>query len=486
MAERKVVPFHLTKLDPEGRTFEGYASTFRNPQLDQPDLTGDMVIRGAFAKTLVERGGKIRLLWQHDTSAPIGRIVSAHEDDRGLFVKALVSPTALGTDAMALLKDGAIDSMSIGYDAMPGGTEYAKGSNGTSMRLLKEVRLWEVSLATFPADEQALVTAVKAAVPFKATDKAPEGEAWSAPTLSDFTDKTWGDLTDAEKRGIMAHYAWTANNPPESFGDLKFPHHRPSDMAVVWAACGNAMARMSQAQIPDADMAGVRSHLAGHYRQFDKPMPGEASAKAFRASDFVTSFNQELTRQGLWEAHWRIEPAFDSAIDSILSDEAMDGAAKLAMIGSSCTQYGQALTDWAARVIAVSGKAAGEPSEVKVGRRLSTSSVNKIRAALAALTELLGEEPAQNDSDITDEPAKQDDKAAALTVSGNTVTGTAPGVTIGQVAVTDTASAKAGPGASSPTADAAGPNAQPPTSNDAPQLDIDAEIKSLEALLEAA
>jgi hypothetical protein len=161
MPEHKIVPFELTKVDTDGRTFEGYASTFRNPEKDQPDLTGDMVVSGAFKKSLAERGGKVRMLWQHDPSQPIGKFQELREDQRGLYVKGVVSDTRLGRDCLALLKDRAIDSMSIGYDALPGGTEYVKMAGGKSVRLLKEIRLWEVSLVTFPADEQAKVTAVK-------------------------------------------------------------------------------------------------------------------------------------------------------------------------------------------------------------------------------------------------------------------------------------------------------------------------------------
>jgi len=141
MTEHKTVPFELTKVDADGRTFEGYASTFRNPDKDQPDHTGDMVVPGAFKKSLAERGGKVRMLWQHDPSQPIGKFQELREDNRGLFVKGVISDTRLGRDCLALLKDRAIDSMSIGYDALPGGTEYVKGANGKSVRLLKEIKL---------------------------------------------------------------------------------------------------------------------------------------------------------------------------------------------------------------------------------------------------------------------------------------------------------------------------------------------------------
>jgi hypothetical protein len=72
-------------------------------------------------------------------------------------------------------------------------------------------------------------------------EKASEATAWSKPSLTDFTDKAWEDLSDTEKRHIAGHFAWSKDNPPESFGDLKLPHHRAQDGAVVWSGVKAAM-----------------------------------------------------------------------------------------------------------------------------------------------------------------------------------------------------------------------------------------------------
>jgi hypothetical protein len=108
---------------------------------------------------------------------------------------------------------------------------------------------------------------------------APEGEGWEAPALEDFTSEQWEDLSDAEKRRIAKHFAWARSMPPEVYGDLKLPHHRPSDGAVVWRGVANAAARLPQTNLPEADMAKVRTHLGRHYRQFDRTPPWEEDAK---------------------------------------------------------------------------------------------------------------------------------------------------------------------------------------------------------------
>lgn len=106
-------------------------------------------------------------------------------------------------------------------------------------------------------------------------ETAPEDTPWEAPDLEDFTDRSWEELSDAEKRRIAGHYAWTPEMPPERFTDLKLPHHRPSDGAVVWNGVVAAAQRLDQTDIPAGDVAGVRDHLASHYRQFGKKPPWE-------------------------------------------------------------------------------------------------------------------------------------------------------------------------------------------------------------------
>lgn len=113
-------------------------------------------------------------------------------------------------------------------------------------------------------------------VPPDVSDKlAPKDTPWEAPTLSDFTDKAWSDLTDDEKRHIAGHYAWAREMPPATFGDLKLPHHRPSDGAVVWRGVANCAARLSQTDIPEADVPKVQAELGKHYKQFGETPPWE-------------------------------------------------------------------------------------------------------------------------------------------------------------------------------------------------------------------
>lgn len=130
-------------------TFEGYASFFNNI-----DSYNDVIEKGAFKKTIKENRSRIKILWQHDISEPIGIPISMYEDDNGLYVKGKISDTDYGRKALTLIKDGVITEMSIGYDVIKDDYTQMKGQK---VRLLKEVRLWEFSPVTFAANDQARI-----------------------------------------------------------------------------------------------------------------------------------------------------------------------------------------------------------------------------------------------------------------------------------------------------------------------------------------
>lgn len=151
--------FTLTDLkmygDEEERKFEGYASTFGNE-----DRHGDIVVNGAFAASLqqhVKEGTMPAMLLHHDMKRPIGKWTSVKEDATGLRVAGTLTKGVRDADeAYALLKDGALNSMSIGY--IPVKEEYDRK---TGANLLQEVKLHEISLVTIPANQAALVSGVK-------------------------------------------------------------------------------------------------------------------------------------------------------------------------------------------------------------------------------------------------------------------------------------------------------------------------------------
>lgn len=140
----------LTALGPD--QFEGYASLF-----NVRDGAGDMVAPGAFAASLRRRGaGEVRMLYQHFAHSPIGVWEKIAEDGRGLYVRGrLTTGIEQARDIRALLADGALNGLSIGFRTV----RAARQAGG---RALLQVDLLEISVVTFPLLAGSQVTAIGA------------------------------------------------------------------------------------------------------------------------------------------------------------------------------------------------------------------------------------------------------------------------------------------------------------------------------------
>jgi HK97 family phage prohead protease len=124
----------------------GYVSRF-----DVADRGGDVVRRQAFVGARAD----VPLLWQHDPSRPIGRVLSLAEDARGLKMVAGISPDCRdGLDALALMRSGSVDGLSFGYRVRS-----ARPRPGGGRELLK-VELIECSVVTLPMHADARVETV--------------------------------------------------------------------------------------------------------------------------------------------------------------------------------------------------------------------------------------------------------------------------------------------------------------------------------------
>src|SRR4051794_40175911 len=150
--ERKFLAEPLNAVDTDG-VFEGYASLF-----GEADLGKDVVVPGAFTDSLKKRNAAgIRLLWQHDPAQPIGRWLRLAEDRRGLRVRGKLNlAVERARDIHALMREGAVDGLSIGFRV-----ERARAERPTGLRRLEKLDLWEISIVTFPMLPGARVETVK-------------------------------------------------------------------------------------------------------------------------------------------------------------------------------------------------------------------------------------------------------------------------------------------------------------------------------------
>ncbi len=144
---------------------EGYAATFDR----EPDSYGDVIAKGAFARTLDEWRAKegdglsIPLLYGHNTDDPmhnIGKVTEAYEDDKGLFVHAEFdadNPTA--QYARKLAAEGRLYQFSFAYAIKGAGMTTL--DDGVDAYELRDLDLYEVSLVQIPANQNAVVTGIK-------------------------------------------------------------------------------------------------------------------------------------------------------------------------------------------------------------------------------------------------------------------------------------------------------------------------------------
>ena len=184
--ERKFYPLQLKRVQRDG-AFEGYASLF-----GREDLGRDVVLRGAFQDSLKKTGaGGIKMLFQHDPNQVIGVWDDIREDGRGLYVRGrLTLEVARAREVLALMREGALDGLSIGFRAVK-----ARRDRRSGVRRLLQIDLWEISIVTFPMLPDARVSGLKTSRPF--VRKAPrerELERWLVRDAG---------LTRSEARALM-------------------------------------------------------------------------------------------------------------------------------------------------------------------------------------------------------------------------------------------------------------------------------------------
>lgn len=150
--KERQIGLQIKSMDDDG-SFEGYGSVF-----DVVDSYNERVAKGAFVRSIEEKGASgIALLWQHRGGEPIGVWEEMREDERGLFMRGnLNMDTQRGREAYALMKQGAIKGLSIGFMVRQSSEDRESG-----ITTLTDIDLWEVSVVTFPANSAAQISAVK-------------------------------------------------------------------------------------------------------------------------------------------------------------------------------------------------------------------------------------------------------------------------------------------------------------------------------------
>lgn len=177
--------FEVREVDTETRTFEGLAVPYNTPT----EINGyrEMFVRGAFGE-----GISGPLYFGHDHrqgGMPVGKIVEARESDEGLHIKAKISKTTKGDDAYTLLRDGAVQSLSVGFTPIESRME-------DDVLVRTAAKFLEVSLTPFSAYETAKVAEVRSADTDKQEETPMETTMDPNADLSEIRES----ITDIERR----------------------------------------------------------------------------------------------------------------------------------------------------------------------------------------------------------------------------------------------------------------------------------------------
>jgi HK97 family phage prohead protease len=133
------------------RTISGVAVPW-NTEATVSDGTRVMFERGSLA----EAGKKPKLLKYHDDTAPVGIVTSRLDTEKGMLFTARISATSEGNDMLELIKDGAVDAVSVGVNPI----DYRFNDDG--VMVISRGDWVELSLVTAPAFRGATITEVAA------------------------------------------------------------------------------------------------------------------------------------------------------------------------------------------------------------------------------------------------------------------------------------------------------------------------------------
>ena len=264
--ETKDFMFDIKSVEDNG-IVEGYAAVFGNK-----DLGNDIIDPGAFKKTINERKN-VPLLWYHQPPEVLGLVFEMEEDNKGLKSRSQINlDTQLGREKFSLIRQGAIKGMSIGFEAIKEVWE-------KDIRRLKEIRLWEISLVTFPMNPLAQVTNIKAVVPYQDLPLADEDREWDASEAR----KRLADWAEEDIDKYRKGFLWYDEENADNLTAYKLPIADVIDgrlyavpRAIIAAAAAIQGAR-GGVDIPASDVPGVKNHIEKYYKKMDKTPPWKST-----------------------------------------------------------------------------------------------------------------------------------------------------------------------------------------------------------------
>jgi HK97 family phage prohead protease len=269
--------FSCEQKDKEGQKFGIFTGAMATEDVDRGN---EIIAADAFDKSLDRyRKSKraIRLFYQHNTSElPIGIIPIesvSKEGNRWNIKGELNLDTQRGRDVYALMKQGALTDLSIGYSILD--SVFDKG-----LKILKEIELWETSVVTEPMNEKAIIDGVKAATSFKDLPLADRGTAWDKTEANDRVRKFTGSEDNPSAKYRNA-FLWFDSDNADNFTAYKLPYADVIDGKLtavpraIFAAAQVLRGARAGVDIPEADKGKVITHINRYYKKMGLSSPFE-------------------------------------------------------------------------------------------------------------------------------------------------------------------------------------------------------------------
>ena len=208
--EHKYKEFPMQKSEGDAGTISGYFSTYDRI----PDSYGDVIAKGAFTETIEKRkesGHPFPLCWNHDLDQIIGSVNpdDIQDTDKGPLMTASFFNSPLAQEKREIVKSGVVYQFSFAYDILEAGP--VELENGIKANELKKLDLFEVSIVPIPANQNAVMTEVKAGRRNSAADEEKIRQAISL--LQSVLDEEVADDGEDEPEANGAPEELKASNP---------------------------------------------------------------------------------------------------------------------------------------------------------------------------------------------------------------------------------------------------------------------------------
>lgn len=274
-----ILPLELKVDDDEEGVINGIASV-----ADLKDLHGEVIDPGAFTKHLSKQN-KVQFLADHDTRNRIG-IAEMEEQGLKLKMKGMLNMAKqLAVDTLSDVKFSIKHKLPLGLSI---GFETLKDEVMDGVRHLKEIKLWEVSVVTFPANPKARVQSAKslegkAVVPFQDFPLADRARPFSKPK-ADRRVREWAGAEDGLiSAAIWNKYAkcfvWWDKENPDKFSSYKLlitdivDDKKTAIPRAIFAAAAVVQGARGGLDVPNSDLPGIKAHLTKYFDKMDLDAP---------------------------------------------------------------------------------------------------------------------------------------------------------------------------------------------------------------------